>query len=216
MGWVVGSVIHHCKHSRRNNLHPETTKLTLPLNTTSTHPLPPPTLSRHRATCLLPSTASWQNYYYQIIVVLWPMFAMASAIFSGGGGGGGGGGDADAQEAAPSASFAVNNVNRVTGALPKRKPDQWFAPAPGRSAKAQPTPKLVCPDACSRHPGLLDSQRHTHGFIAAITTAFDEHRPLVLRPQHFWTLVLQAVAKHVNSNVSFFGAHFNPCVPPSF
>ena len=39
-----------------------------------------------------------------------------------------------------------------------------------------------------------------HGFIQAITTAFAEHWPLALRPEHIWTLVLQAVARHVDEN----------------
>jgi hypothetical protein len=101
-------------------------------------------------------------------------------------------------------SFTVNNVHPVLYPSKKRAKEQWFV----RSEPRKKNPKLVCPDACSQHPGLLDAQSHTHGFIAAIAFAFDEHRPLVLRPDHFWTLILQAVAKHVNSNAEKLRADF--------
>jgi hypothetical protein len=39
---------------------------------------------------------------------------------------------------------------------------------------------------------------HQHGFIQAITTAYKYHYPLVLKPQHIWLLILQAVSTHVN------------------
>jgi len=39
---------------------------------------------------------------------------------------------------------------------------------------------------------------HPHGFIAAATAAFAKHWPLSIRPQHFWLMILQAMAVHVN------------------
>jgi hypothetical protein len=39
-----------------------------------------------------------------------------------------------------------------------------------------------------------------HGFIQAAVTAFSEHYPFVMRPQHVWILILQAVAEHVNQH----------------
>jgi len=39
---------------------------------------------------------------------------------------------------------------------------------------------------------------HPHGFISAITAAFASHYPLALRPQHFWLMVCQGVATHVD------------------
>jgi hypothetical protein len=44
------------------------------------------------------------------------------------------------------------------------------------------------------------SQRKGHGFIQAAVTAFSEHYPFVMRPQHIWILILQVVAEHVNQN----------------
>jgi hypothetical protein len=39
---------------------------------------------------------------------------------------------------------------------------------------------------------------HKNNFISAIITAFSEHFPLALRPQHFWILILQAISRHVD------------------
>lgn len=59
---------------------------------------------------------------------------------------------------------------------------------------------LVDAGGKSSHPAdermLLDG--HRHGFIAAVTAAFAHHYPLALRPQHFWLLVAQGVATHVD------------------
>ena len=41
---------------------------------------------------------------------------------------------------------------------------------------------------------------HPHGFIAAAISAFANHYPLALRPQHFWLMILQAIATHVELN----------------
>eukprot|EP00747_Dinoflagellata_sp_TGD_P162443 gnl/TRDRNA2_/TRDRNA2_180066_c0_seq1.p1 gnl/TRDRNA2_/TRDRNA2_180066_c0~~gnl/TRDRNA2_/TRDRNA2_180066_c0_seq1.p1 ORF type:complete len:503 (-),score=116.03 gnl/TRDRNA2_/TRDRNA2_180066_c0_seq1:90-1481(-) len=41
---------------------------------------------------------------------------------------------------------------------------------------------------------------HEHGFISAVTAAFKDHYPLALRPQHFWLMVAQGVATHVDLN----------------
>ena len=39
-----------------------------------------------------------------------------------------------------------------------------------------------------------------HGFLQAAVTAFSEHYPLIIRPQHIWIMILQVVAEHVNRN----------------
>jgi len=57
----------------------------------------------------------------------------------------------------------------------------------GRGQGQQVNTALVC-------------EGHTHGFIAAVTSAFKDHYPLSLRPQHVWLLVLQAVARHVDQH----------------
>ena len=39
---------------------------------------------------------------------------------------------------------------------------------------------------------------HSHGFITAAISAFANHYPLAIRPQHFWLMILQAIATHVD------------------
>lgn len=39
-----------------------------------------------------------------------------------------------------------------------------------------------------------------NAFINCVITCFDNHLPLTLRPQHFWLLILQGVASHVEAN----------------
>jgi len=39
-----------------------------------------------------------------------------------------------------------------------------------------------------------------HPFVATVATAFAEHRPLILKPVHFWLLVTRSVSQHVNQN----------------
>jgi len=83
---------------------------------------------------------------------------------------------------------------------------QWNHPTTGVPMKPI---GLVAPDSLSplQHP-LLHGVNDEHGFIAAITTAFAEHRPLALRPEHIWTLVLQAVAIHVNQHAEELRSRF--------
>jgi len=49
------------------------------------------------------------------------------------------------------------------------------------------------------HPPILTGG-HYNGFISAAITAFAEHYPLALKPQHFWLCICQAVAKHIELN----------------
>lgn len=39
-----------------------------------------------------------------------------------------------------------------------------------------------------------------HGFISSIVTAWSNHLPLVLKPEHIWQLVLHGISAHVNAN----------------
>jgi len=71
--------------------------------------------------------------------------------------------------------------------------------------------KLIDTGATSSHPRGFVAKRNEpslerrwkpkqlpNGFIDAIALAFDNHLPLSLRPEHFWTLILQGVAAHMN------------------
>src|SRR6476619_3914205 len=39
-----------------------------------------------------------------------------------------------------------------------------------------------------------------HAFVAAVHAAFNDHRPLILSPDHFWLLISQGFAIHVREN----------------
>jgi len=39
-----------------------------------------------------------------------------------------------------------------------------------------------------------------HGFISSAILAFDKHLPLLIRPQHLWLMITQAIAVHVGRN----------------
>lgn len=41
---------------------------------------------------------------------------------------------------------------------------------------------------------------HKNGFIGAAINAFRSHYPLEMKPIHFWLLIMQGVAEHVNQN----------------
>merc|ERR550514_946458 len=64
--------------------------------------------------------------------------------------------------------------------------------------KAMAGPGLVDAGGYSKSDDPMISHGHDHGFINAVTTAFAQHYPLALRPQHLWLLVLQGVATHVD------------------
>ncbi len=93
------------------------------------------------------------------------------------------------------AGGVIFNVNAVTATAQDKTLPRKGAAGPLQSDHA--AGGLICPDACSIHPGLLKNQTHAHGFISAVCLAFDRHLPLALRPEHFWELILQAVALHV-------------------
>eukprot|EP00930_Biecheleria_cincta_P057968 TRINITY_DN43835_c0_g1_i1.p1 TRINITY_DN43835_c0_g1~~TRINITY_DN43835_c0_g1_i1.p1 ORF type:complete len:815 (-),score=124.38 TRINITY_DN43835_c0_g1_i1:106-2550(-) len=53
----------------------------------------------------------------------------------------------------------------------------------------------------SAHLKLLDQEKAVrHGFIQCVLKAWNNHLPLVLKPDHIWVLILQAIARHVNSD----------------
>jgi hypothetical protein len=41
---------------------------------------------------------------------------------------------------------------------------------------------------------------HKNGFIGAAINAFRAHYPLEVKPVHFWLLIMQGIAEHVNQN----------------
>jgi hypothetical protein len=45
------------------------------------------------------------------------------------------------------------------------------------------------------HPGV------GHGFIEVLRVAYDQHRPVVISPDHIWMLICQGVSYHFNSEI---------------
>lgn len=89
---------------------------------------------------------------------------------------------------------------------PPRRP---FGSAAENGAKA-PQVSLVAPDSLSPVENVVINPEYedVHGFIAAITQAWDDELPLALKPDHFWLLVLQAVAAHVTANAEELRSRF--------
>jgi hypothetical protein len=83
----------------------------------------------------------------------------------------------------PSSSLNMMSINERISHLSKSK----LIDQGGSSAYKTPDIPLIV-------------QGHPHGFIAAVTSAFKDHYPLSLRPQHFWLLILQGIAIHVDQN----------------
>jgi len=96
-----------------------------------------------------------------------------------------------ADAASPSTTLAVTPELCV--------PKQPVQAVPNAAAmRAFAGPGLVDEGGYSKSGAPIISNGHRHGFIAAVTTAFADHYPLQLRPQHIWLLVLQGVATHVD------------------
>ena len=54
-------------------------------------------------------------------------------------------------------------------------------------------------EAASALPGGVYRPK-VHPFVGALATAYDEHLPLVLSPDHVWTVLAQGFATHVKLN----------------
>ncbi len=62
-------------------------------------------------------------------------------------------------------------------------------------------------EACSHYGDRVVPSEY-HPFVAAVHSAYAEHRPLVLSPDMFWLLVAQGFANHVNVNSEAMRHHF--------
>src|SRR4051812_32852881 len=52
-------------------------------------------------------------------------------------------------------------------------------------------------ESCSDYHSMVVKDVHYHALLAAVYTAFNEHRPLVLSPDIIWITILQGVAQHM-------------------
>ncbi len=54
-------------------------------------------------------------------------------------------------------------------------------------------------EACSKREGSL-IHCYMHPFVSAVHSAFSDHRPLIISPDHIWLLIAQGFAMHVRAN----------------
>jgi hypothetical protein len=62
-------------------------------------------------------------------------------------------------------------------------------------------------EACSEVAGSVLATDH-HAFMAALHTAFVDHRPFVLSPDMIWLLIAQGFANHVSAHANEMRGHF--------
>ena len=83
-------------------------------------------------------------------------------------------------------TFVVSDVERTKGRLPVTSLEKSLAARLPQSCEAA---------ACNLG-GLVESR--SHGFLAAVHAAFDQHYPLVLSPDDVWLCLAQGFAAHVH------------------
>lgn len=104
-------------------------------------------------------------------------------------------------EEAPQLTEEARQAARRTALQAARRQDAELRQAVTTEVEMQRL-GLVDAGGMCQHPAgeRMLASGHQHGFIAAVTAAFANHYPLTLRPQHFWLLISQAVATHVDLN----------------
>ncbi len=82
-------------------------------------------------------------------------------------------------------TFAVDEVKPATNPLPEVHVHEALRQ------------KLSRLESCHDYHSKIVERRHSHGLLEAVHTAFSEHRPLVLSPDHVWLTISQGVANHM-------------------
>lgn len=83
-------------------------------------------------------------------------------------------------------TFAVDAVEPETEPLPESRMHRVAKELLGDAV-----------ESCSDYHGSVVETRHYHPFLAAVYTAFNTHRPLVLTPDAVWVTILQGVGHHM-------------------
>ena len=86
----------------------------------------------------------------------------------------------------PGVTFAVDDVTPATKLLPECRTHQAVKRMVGDEI-----------ESCSDYHGTVVTKVHYHPLLAAVYTAFNEHRPLVLSPDAVWITIAQGVAHHM-------------------
>ncbi len=98
--------------------------------------------------------------------------------------------------------FSVNHVATRTELLPSL-PLQGVLSSVGRKpGQSEVQSRIIDDGGHSQHTSCFVRPSCSTGnaFIDAITTAFANHYPLLLKPDHFWLMVVQGVAIHTNKH----------------
>lgn len=66
-----------------------------------------------------------------------------------------------------------------------------------------PEMSLLKPPRGRRNMGSIEN-----GFMTAVRTAYSSHVPLMLSPDHIWTLIGQGISKHISENAEKFRSKF--------
>ena len=101
----------------------------------------------------------------------------------------------------PSVTFTVDDVKPGTIAFPLHPTKSAIEGIIGTTPNSleswsQDTPELVA-GSSTLHP-----------FLSAVTTAYDNHLPIVLSPDMIWLQILQGLASHVTANAEKLRHHF--------
>jgi hypothetical protein len=82
--------------------------------------------------------------------------------------------------------------------VPVKRLKQWKCSSRLRQEKY----KLIDESAffSEAHETNILTKCHKNGFIGAAINAFRSHYPLEVKPVHFWLLIMQGIAEHVNQN----------------
>lgn len=62
-------------------------------------------------------------------------------------------------------------------------------------------------EACSNEP-IIPSEGAMNAFIMTVHTAYDNHCPLVLSPDHIWLVIAQGFVHHITQNAERFRSRF--------
>jgi hypothetical protein len=63
-------------------------------------------------------------------------------------------------------------------------------------------------ESCCDYHGTVVKEVYYHGLLAAVYTAFSEHRPLVLSPDMIWITIMQGVAQHMTIHAEHLRERF--------
>ena len=101
----------------------------------------------------------------------------------------------------PSITFTVDDVKPGTKAYPT-------TPAKAAIEAILAAPNSPLESWSQNTPKLMRGSVSLHPFLAAVTTAYHSHFPIIFSPDMIWLQILQGLASHVNANAEELRHHF--------